>query len=326
MIPSAAIEAVGLRKIYRPPSGEVHAVNGVDLRVEPGEFFGLLGPNGAGKSTTIGMLTTLVTPTGGTARVAGHDVIREPLAVKRNIGVMGQFNTLDRELSVRDNLEFRGRYVGLSKRAARDRAEVLLERFDLADRRHAGAAQLSGGQMRRMMIARTLVNRPRVLFLDEPTAGIDPHTRLQLWSTLREMHTDGQTILLTTHHLEEAERLCERVAIIDRGVVLACDTVDALKKAYCDTIITATYDIELPAEAVARLRDDVSGTVTLTGVQLRVAVAQPDGLLRKLIDIGTRYGADLLEIATLRPSLENAFLALTGREYRNDRTGRHTRR
>ncbi|XVQ90058.1 ABC transporter ATP-binding protein [Microbispora siamensis] len=317
----AAIEARDLRKTYTPPSGEVQAVRGVDLEVRHGEFFGLLGPNGAGKSTTIGMLTTLVTPTGGTARVSGFDVARDPLEVKRRIGVMGQFNTLDRELSVIDNLEFRGRYVGMRRAEARARAEHLLERFGLADRRDAEAAQLSGGQMRRMMIARTLINRPEVLFLDEPTAGIDPQTRINLWEVLREMNAGGQTVLLTTHHLEEAEALCERVAIIDKGRVLACDTVEALKKIHGDTVITATYDVRPSGvPETLRAREGVRA-VTISGEQIRVVTTRPEGLLRELIDAGAAEGADLLDITTLRPSLESVFLALTGREYRDEHVG-----
>jgi ABC-2 type transport system ATP-binding protein len=215
------VQAIGLSKTYR----DVAAVRDLDLRVRPGEFFGLLGPNGAGKSTTIGMLTTLVRPTSGTARVCGVDVRRRPLDVKRRIGMVSQHNTLDHEVTVAENLEFRGRYFGMARAAARRRADELLAAFDLTDKRRAMPEHLSGGQARRLAICRALVHRPEVLFLDEPTAGLDPRTRIHLWDTLRGLQAAGQTILLTTHYLEEAQALCDRVAIIDHGRLLACDTV-----------------------------------------------------------------------------------------------------
>ena len=217
----AAIRTEGLRKTYKSSRGDVEAVRGIDLDVPPGEFFGLLGPNGAGKSTTIGMLTTLVAPTGGRAWVAGHDVVKNPVAVKRRIGVVTQNNTLDMQLTVQENLEFRSRFFGLSLGAASKRAVQLIDAFGLSDRRNAMADQLSGGQARRLMIARALVHQPDVLFLDEPTAGLDPQTRVNLWDILRVLHAQGQTILLTTHYMEEAEELCDRVAVVDHGKILA---------------------------------------------------------------------------------------------------------
>ncbi len=244
---AAAIRTVDLHKTYRSAHAAVEAVRGIDLDVAPGEFFGLLGPNGAGKSTTIGMLTTLVVPTSGQAFVAGLDVVHDPVGVKRRIGVVSQTNTLDRHLTVAENLEFRARFFGVGARDARRRAAELLDVFGLADRAAAMSDQLSGGQARRLMIARALVHRPEVLFLDEPTAGLDPQTRVNLWDTLRDLHADGQTILLTTHYMEEADELCQRVAIIDRGTVLACDTVAGLKAgAGADTVITVSYDGPVP--------------------------------------------------------------------------------
>lgn len=223
-----AIRTVALHKTYAGPRGEVAAVQGVDLEVRRGEFFGLLGPNGAGKSTTISMLTTLAVPTSGTAAICGHDVVSDPVGVKRRIGMVAQSNTLDDDLTVEENLEYRGRYFGLGKRDARRRAEALLDYFQLADRRQARTFQLSGGQAKRVMIARALVHCPDVLILDEPTAGLDPQSRMHLWDLLRELHQGGQTVLLTTHYMEEAEALCENVAVIDHGKVLTCDTVDSL--------------------------------------------------------------------------------------------------
>ena len=204
-------------------------MRGIDLSVGSGQFFGLLGPNGAGKSTTIGMLTTLVLPTGGQAWVAGMDVVADPVGVKRRIGVVTQNNTLDMQLTVAENLEFRSRFFGLGLREASRRADQLLEVFGLADRRKAMSTDLSGGQAKRLLIARALVHRPDVLFLDEPTAGLDPQTRANLWDILRVLHAEGQTILLTTHYMEEAEALCEQVSVIDHGEVLASGTVNELK-------------------------------------------------------------------------------------------------
>ena len=225
-----AIRTEDLRKTYKSSRGDVPAVRGIDLSVGSGQFFGLLGPNGAGKSTTIGMLTTLVLPTGGRAWVAGLDVVANPVGVKRRIGVVTQNNTLDMQLTVAENLEFRSRFFGLGLREASRRASQLLEVFGLADRRKAMSTDLSGGQAKRLLIARALVHRPDVLFLDEPTAGLDPQTRANLWDILRVLHAEGQTILLTTHYMEEAEALCEQVAVVDHGEVLASGTVNELKE------------------------------------------------------------------------------------------------
>ncbi|KWX04182.1 multidrug ABC transporter ATPase [Carbonactinospora thermoautotrophica] len=312
-----AIRTVGLRKTYSGPRGEIEAVAGIDLTVAQGEFFGLLGPNGAGKSTTIGMLTTRVIPAGGQAFVYGIDVRAHPVEVKRHIGVVSQHNTLDRRLDVAENLEFRGRYFGMSAREARRRAGELLDLFNLGERRKAMVYELSGGQAQRLLIARALAHRPPLLFLDEPTAGIDPQTRLNLWETLRRLHAEGQTILLTTHYLEEAETLCERVAIIDHGQVLACDTVPALKKSVdADTVFTLTYaDDSAP---VAELAWRLPGVrrVESDGPQLRVFASGADGLLGELIAAGAQVGRTPRDAATLSPSLETVFLTLTGREYR----------
>jgi ABC-type multidrug transport system ATPase subunit len=235
-----AVRTVALAKTYPGPDGGVPAVRGIDLAVRYGEFFGLLGPNGAGKSTTIGMLTTLVVPTSGRAEVCGLDVVRRPVEVKRRIGVVSQHNTADVDLTVAENLEFRGRYFGLSGPAARRRAAELLAGFALAGRRTARPTELSGGQARRLMISRALMHRPDVLFLDEPTAGLDPQSRLNLWDLLRGLQADGQTIMLTTHYLEEAEEMCDRVAVIDHGTVLAGGTVPEVKDAAgADSLETA---------------------------------------------------------------------------------------
>jgi ABC-2 type transport system ATP-binding protein len=315
-----AIRTEDLRKTYKSARGDVEAVRGIDLDIPPGEFFGLLGPNGAGKSTTIGMLTTLVFPTAGRAWVAGHDVTKDPVAVKRRIGVVTQNNTLDMELTVTENLEFRSRFFGLPKRTASMRAAQLIEAFGLGDRRNAMADKLSGGQARRLLIARALVHQPDVLFLDEPTAGLDPQTRVNLWDILRVLHGQGQTILLTTHYMEEAEALCDRIAIVDHGKVLAEGTVDELKSdADAVTIVTVRFERPVPAGFIER-----AGLAGLPGVtkaeaegdQLRVFSSEPESLLGELVTLGAADGLHVRDASTLNPSLETVFLTLTGREYR----------
>ena len=194
-----------------------------------GEIFGLLGPNGAGKTTTVGMLTTRVIPTGGTASVGGIDVVAHPALAKQVIGVVPQTNTLDRSLDVYENLYFHGRYFGMNHRRARAWRQDFLDRFRLADRARAEVDHLSGGMAQRLMVARAIMHEPRILFLDEPTAGLDPQSRIALWDVVRELHADGQTILLTTHYMEEADQLCDRVAIMDHGKLLALDTPAQLK-------------------------------------------------------------------------------------------------
>ena len=316
----AAIRTEGLRKTYKSSRGDVEAVRGIDLDVPQGEFFGLLGPNGAGKSTTIGMLTTLVAPTGGRAWVAGRDVVKNPVAVKRRIGVVTQNNTLDMQLTVQENLEFRSRFFGLSLGAASKRAVQLIDAFGLADRRTAMADQLSGGQARRLMIARALVHQPDVLFLDEPTAGLDPQTRVNLWDILKVLHDQGQTILLTTHYMEEAEALCDRIAVVDHGKVLAEGSLDKLlADSGAQTIVTVRYEEPVPdglAERVGLTERPGVTKVEADGDQLRVFSADPEGLLGDLVSIGAANGLHVRDASQVKPSLETAFLALTGREYR----------
>jgi daunorubicin resistance ABC transporter ATP-binding subunit len=316
-----AIRTEDLRKTYKSSRGDVPAVRGIDLSVGSGQFFGLLGPNGAGKSTTIGMLTTLVLPTGGRAWVAGMDVVADPVGVKRKIGVVTQNNTLDMQLTVAENLEFRSRFFGLSRREASRRAEQLLEVFGLADRRKAMSTDLSGGQAKRLLIARALVHRPDVLFLDEPTAGLDPQTRANLWDILRVLHAEGQTILLTTHYMEEAEALCEQISVIDHGEVLASGTVNELKDgAGAETVITVRYDDPVPAGLTERtgLADRLGvSKVEADGDYVRVFTREPDGVLGELVTVGSAAGLTVRDATQLKPSLETVFLNLTGREYRD---------
>jgi daunorubicin resistance ABC transporter ATP-binding subunit len=315
-----AIRTKDLRKTYKSSRGDVEAVRGIDLDIPAGEFFGLLGPNGAGKSTTIGMLTTLVAPTGGRAWVAGYDVVKDPVAVKRRIGVVTQNNTLDMQLTVSENLQFRSRFFGLSAKVAARRAAQLIDAFGLGDRRNAMADQLSGGQARRLLIARALVHRPDVLFLDEPTAGLDPQTRVNLWDILKVLHDSGQTVLLTTHYMEEAEALCDRVAVVDHGLVLAVGTQAKLKEdAGAVTVVTVRFDAPVPSAFTERSGLDRLPGVTRVesdGDQLRVHSREPEGLLGSVVALATAEGLHVRDASELKPSLETVFLTLTGREYR----------
>ena len=237
----APIETESLRKVFTGRDGRLTAVNGLDLALEPGEFFGLLGPNGAGKSTTIGMLTATVVPTAGRALVAGFDVRTDPAAAKRRIGVVSQSNTLDRSLTVWENLYYHGRYFGVPRHEARRRANELLGQFSLRSRANSMVAELSRGLAQRLMIARALAHRPDVLFLDEPTAGLDPQTRHNLWQTLTDLNREGLTILLTTHQMEEAELLCNRIAILDHGRLLALGSPLALRRSHAADSLEAVF-------------------------------------------------------------------------------------
>jgi daunorubicin resistance ABC transporter ATP-binding subunit len=315
-----AIRTEDLRKTYTTKGGDVPAVRGIDLSVSSGQFFGLLGPNGAGKSTTIGMLTTLVVPTGGRAWVAGLDVVADPVGVKRRIGVVTQNNTLDMQLTVAENLEFRSRFFGLSPREASRRAGQLLEVFGMADKRKSMSTDLSGGQAKRLLIARALVHRPEVLFLDEPTAGLDPQTRVNLWDILRVLHAEGQTILLTTHYMEEAEALCEQISVMDHGQILASGTVNELKEGVgAETVITVRYEDAVPDDVTAWAgladRPGVS-KVESEGDHVRVFTREPEGVLGELVTAGSAAGLAVRDATQLKPSLETVFLTLTGREYR----------
>ncbi|HXT89641.1 MAG TPA: ABC transporter ATP-binding protein [Trebonia sp.] len=317
---TSAIRTEGLRKTYKSSRGDVEAVRGIDLDVPQGEFFGLLGPNGAGKSTTIGMLTTLVAPTGGKAWVAGHDVTKDTVAVKRRIGVVTQNNTLDMQLTVAENLMFRSRFFGLSTSVAAKRAAALIDAFGLSDRKNAMADQLSGGQARRLMIARALVHQPDVLFLDEPTAGLDPQTRVNLWDILQVLHDQGQTVLLTTHYMEEAEALCDRIAVVDHGKVLAEGSLDKLlADSGAQTIVTVRYEHAVPdglAERAGLAERPGVSKIEAEGDQLRVFSSDAEGLLGDLVSLGAANGLQVRDASVAKPSLETAFLALTGREYR----------
>ncbi len=317
MTAEAAIHTRTLRKVYPGPGGKgpgVIALEGLDLEVQTGEFFGLLGPNGAGKTTTIGILTTRVRPTSGTASVAGADVVREPVAVKQRIGVVPQRPNPDRSLTVLENLVYHAAYFGIPRRAAAARANELLASLGLGDRGAAKVDEISGGQQQRLMIARALIHEPHVLFLDEPTVGLDPQARLALWEILLGLHAEGRTIVMTTHYMEEADRLCQRVAIVDHGRLLALDRPAALKaRAPGGTLIELTLDgdpgpVSAPARSVPGvLRADVEGAV------LRAYVERPGEAVAGLIRVAEQAGRAVTNVALSPPSLETLFISLTGR-------------
>jgi len=313
-VSDAVILTHGLSKTY--PTGVV-AVDALDLEVMPGEIFGLLGPNGAGKTTTVGMLTTRVIPTSGSARIGDVDVLAHPTAAKRLIGVVSQTNTLDRSLSVWENLYHHGKYFGMSTRASRERADELLDRFRLADRAEADVNTLSGGMAQRLMVARSIVHRPSILFLDEPTSGLDPQSRLALWEILGEVHADGQTILLTTHYMEEADRLCSRVAIMDHGHLLALDHPDALKRTVgADTILMVRTDGD--AEALIDVVQGIEGVdhASVVEGEVMIATRATDGLLARLIQAAELNGLPVRDVSVAEPTLETVFITLTGKELR----------
>ncbi len=311
------IRTEGLTKVYA--GSDLRAVDNLDLVVGEGEIFGLLGPNGAGKTTTAGMLTTRVVPTSGTAFVGGIDVVRHPALAKQILGIVSQQNTLDRQLTVWENLYFHGRLFGIPAKESRREADRLLEEFQLQNWATASVYALSGGMAQRLMVARAIFHRPAVLFLDEPTAGLDPQSRLALWDVLRELNAGGQTILLTTHYMEEAEQLCGRVAIMDKGRILALDSPDALKSRIdADTIVTVTATGDRDALGQA-LVERVPG-VTLTrpvdgGVELHVKGKHR--LLPAVVAGAEDAGFPVLDISVTEPSLETVFIELTGKELRD---------
>lgn len=314
-----AIETLGLTKVY---PGGVRAVDHLDLVVRRGEIFGLLGPNGAGKTTTAGMLTTRVVPTSGSARVGGVDVVRHPAQAKRLIGVVPQTNTLDRSLSVWENLAFHGRFFGMDAKTAKAEATRLLDQFRLADRAGAPVMSLSGGMAQRLMVARAVMHRPSVLFLDEPTAGLDPQSRIAMWEILGDLHVDGQTILLTTHYMEEADQLCDRVAIIDQGKVVALDTPAALKRsigADATVRVTASSHDGADLQALADLlRTGIRGTTdaTVHGGTILLDVQGASGVLPAVVQLAERHGFDVTDLSVSETTLETVFIRLTGKELR----------
>ncbi|HKC12144.1 MAG TPA: ABC transporter ATP-binding protein, partial [Vicinamibacteria bacterium] len=305
----------------RRKSPAVEAVRGISFGVEAGEFFGLLGPNGAGKSTTLGCINTLVRPTSGRVVIDGVDVVAAPREAKRRIAVVPQTRNLDRDLTVREVLTYHGRYFGLPASEREARADRLLAEMQIADKGSAKPLTLSGGQQQRVMIARALMHDPRVLLLDEPTTGLDPQARRMLWETLRGLHQKGLTLILTTHYMEEADRLCERLAIIDHGRILTLDTPAALKKGLPGQILDVWVDAAAPLGP--RLAT-IAGVIRVEGVakdgegeageRLRLFVDPGDGLLDRVLHAVRDEGGLLHHVSLTSPSLEDVYIHLTGKE------------
>jgi ABC-2 type transport system ATP-binding protein len=332
-----AIEMRALRKVYKgsgktkgggsysarwappgttaPPSGDVIALESLDLDIVAGEFFGLLGPNGAGKTTAIGILTTRVLPTSGKAVVAGSDVVTDSVRVRQTIGVVPQRPNADLSLNVLENLQFHAAYFGIPADVATKRAYELLERLGLSEKANSKLTELSGGQQQRLMIVRALMHEPDIIFLDEPTVGLDPQARLGLWEILRDMHERGRTIVMTTHYMDEADRLCDRLAIIDQGKLLALDTPRALKaKAPGGTLIELVLDGDsMPAAEIAETITGVSRVEASDGV-LRAHSNRGGQILPALIEAAESAGRTVTDIHLLPPSLETLFVSLTGRK------------
>jgi ABC-2 type transport system ATP-binding protein len=315
-VSEVVIRTEALTKVY---PGDILAVDGLDLEVRRGEIFGLLGPNGAGKTTTAGMLTTRVLPTSGSAWVGGVDVSAHPAVVKQVIGVVPQSNTLDRALDVRENLYFHGRFFGMSAKESRVEADRMLEVFRLTERASAPVLALSGGMAQRLMVARAIMHRPAILFLDEPTAGLDPQSRLALWEILGELHRDGQTILLTTHYMEEADQLCARLAIIDHGRLLALGSPEELKRSVgADTVITvsAQGDLEVLSAALRSRIPGASSTRVVEGAVV-LEVSGGGGVLPGVIAVAEDIGTPVTDLSIAEPTLETVFINLTGKDLRD---------
>ena len=310
------VEIEGLKKIYDGKQ-RVVAVEGIDLQVREGELFGLLGPNGAGKTTTISICTTRALPTAGGVRIAGIDVVKAPSQARRCIGVVPQYNTLDRACTIFENIYFHCLYFGFSRAEARQRTKQLLSQFHLAERADAYPAQLSGGLAQRVQIARAIAHRPKVLFLDEPSAGLDPQSRIAMWDAVRGLREEGITVVLTTHYLEEADELCDRVAIIDHGKILVQDTPAALKgsvgaqKLY-ELDLRSRENIPALIDQLQRLSGVVSVEPTPTGV--RLFAHGVEGLVSEVVHEANPYG--LRDLTITETSLETVFIRLTGRDLR----------
>ena len=310
-----------LKKTFRPKGRkgiEVKALDGISFEVSRGEFFGLLGPNGAGKTTTIGILTTRVLPTAGKAQVEGIDVAHDPVSVKRRIGVVPQVNNLDRALTAKEILVFHAEYFGVPKQEREERARNLLERFELTERADEKITGWSGGMAQRLKIGRALMHDPAILFLDEPTTGLDPQARRAMWDLLTELNQKGLTILLTTHYMEEADQLCGRTAIVDHGKVLALDSPAKLKRS-----VPGGYLVEL------QVRNRTNGSFTqalgqLDGVveikaendRVRIYADRVEGLLANAMRLAGEQNVMVTDAHVSEPSLENLFLHLTGRSLR----------
>jgi ABC-2 type transport system ATP-binding protein len=310
-----AIEASGLRKRY----GSVVALDGVDLRAETGIVLGLLGPNGAGKTTAVRILTTLLLPDAGTARVAGVDVLREPARLRERIGLAGQYAAVDENLTGFENLEMVGRLYHMSRGQSRGRARELLDEFDLADAGGRLVRTYSGGMRRRLDLAAALVARPPVLFLDEPTTGPDPRSRLALWDTIEGLVSGGATVLLTTQYLDEADRLADRIAVVDRGHVIAEGTPSELKEnAGGEQLEVRLVDGSQGERAVGALAPLTTGSPSLLDSTVRLPLRDRRGAVADAVRRLDAAEVAVDDLVVLSPTLDDVFLQLTGHEAESD--------
>jgi ABC-2 type transport system ATP-binding protein len=313
---ASIVQVEGLRKVYEGKQ-RVVAVDGIELGVREGELYGLLGPNGAGKTTTISVCTTRVLPTSGTVRIAGIDVVASPALARRGMGIVPQYNTLDRACTIYENIHFHCLYFGFSRTEAKQRTNQLLQQFHLTERADAYPAQLSGGLAQRVQIARAIAHRPKVLFLDEPSAGLDPQSRIAMWDAVRDLRNEGITVVLTTHYMEEADELCDRVAIIDHGKILVEDTPTALKGSVGAQKVYA-LDLSIH-EGTASLVGELQRMNGVRGVEstpsgIRILADNADGLLPEIVRVSNPFG--LRDLTMTETSLETVFIRLTGRDLR----------
>ncbi|HEB12150.1 MAG TPA: ATP-binding cassette domain-containing protein [Actinobacteria bacterium] len=308
-----------LKKTYLAPGGHrIQAVDGISFDVKRREIFGLLGPNGAGKSTTIGMLTTSVIISSGHALIDGIDVAADPIGVKKQIAVVPQGVNLDRSLTARENLIFHAKYFGINKVEREKRAQDLLELMALSNRASDYPPSFSGGMARRLQIARALMHNPRVLFLDEATTGLDPQSRLMIWQKMTDLNASGQTIFLTTHHMEEADKLCDRVAIMDHGKILNMGTPAELKKMIPHGNVVEVKVSKDHKELPGWLRDEVKGLqrVEHEGNALKLFLARPEEAMAKVIETIRNHDMHLESIQLHPVTLEDVFMHITGRALR----------
>jgi len=313
-----AIEAHGLCKSY----GEVRALESVDLQVPPGTVLGLLGPNGAGKTTAVRILTTLLPPDGGSARVAGLDVVREAPKLRTRIGLAGQYAAVDENLTGAENLEMVGRLYHLPKGEPRARAAELLERFDLGESADRLVRTYSGGMRRRLDLAAALVAHPPVLFLDEPTTGLDPRSRIGLWETIEGRVSEGTTVLLTTQYLDEADRLADRISVIDRGRVIAEGSSDELKDQVGGEWIDITLESQADAGiAAAALEQVAAERPAMADGVLRMPIRRRQGAIAEAVRRLNEVGIGIDDVAMRRPTLDDVFLTLTGHAADGDKDG-----